>query len=112
MSRSPTITDAAWSADPQDWLDNPHVGEMLKLEFLAPLGLSGAEIARLIGLTADRVTDVIEGRRPMDAELDLRLGRYFGMSDGFFLSLQSDYELLEQRRSLGAELDRIVPRAA
>jgi plasmid maintenance system antidote protein VapI len=48
----------------------------------------------------------------MDADLDLRLARYFGMSEGFFLGLQDDYELLEAKRALNGELDRIVPRAA
>jgi len=55
---------------------------------------------------------VIEGARPVDAELDLRLGRYFGMSEGFFLRLQDDYELLEAKRSLNDDLSRITPRAA
>jgi plasmid maintenance system antidote protein VapI len=48
----------------------------------------------------------------MDAELDLRLARYFGMSEGFFMRLQIQYELLEAKRSLNGKLDRIVPRAA
>ena len=55
---------------------------------------------------------VIDGDRPMDGELDLRLARYFGMSEGFFLGLQIDYELLEAKRALNGALDRIVPRAA
>ena len=48
----------------------------------------------------------------MDAELDLRLSRYFRMSEGFFLGLQDDYEILEAKRSLNGDLDRIVPCAA
>lgn len=112
MSRSPTITDEVWSSDPADWLPNPRVGEMLETEFLEPLRLSASDIAKLIGVPAARVQDVIDGRARLDAELDLRLARYFKMSDGFFLGLQLDHELLEQRRRLGAELDRIVPRAA
>jgi antitoxin HigA-1 len=113
MSRSPTITDEhVWSDDPEDWLPNPHAGEMLRSEFLEPLGLSPADLAQAIGVAADRVTDVVQGRAPMDAELDLRLGRYFRMNEGFFLGLQADYELLEQRRVLGSALDRIAPRAA
>lgn len=58
------------------------------------------------------VEAVIVGRKPLDAELDLRLARYFRMSDGLFLSLQADYELLEAKRALNGDLDRIVPRAA
>ncbi|QUT06014.1 HigA family addiction module antidote protein [Sphingobium phenoxybenzoativorans] len=95
-----------------DWLDNEHAGQMLVSEFMEPLDLSVEQMARLIAVTPDRLSPVIDGARPMDAELDLRLGRYFGMSEGFFLRLQADYELLEAKRALNGELDRIVPRAA
>jgi antitoxin HigA-1 len=105
MSRSPTITRA-------DWLHNAHAGEILASEFLEPLGLDAAALARAIGASPNAVEAVITGERPMDAELDLRLSRYFRMSEGFFLGLQSDYELLEAKRALNGELDRIVPRAA
>ena len=49
---------------------------------------------------------------PIDADVDLRLARYFGVSEGFFLGLQNDYDLEEVRRAKGNDLDRIVPRAA
>ena len=55
---------------------------------------------------------VTDGTVVMDADLDLRLSRYFRMSEGFFLGLQDDYELLEAKRALNGDLDRIVPRAA
>jgi plasmid maintenance system antidote protein VapI len=54
----------------------------------------------------------LECRVAVDADIDLRLGRYFGMSEGFFLRLQNSYDLEEVRRARGRELDRIVPRAA
>ena len=113
MSKSRiTIDDEPISADPADWLHNPHAGEMLASEFMAPLDLDAAAMARLIGLPERKISDVVSGQKPMDAELDLRLGRYFGMSEGFFLGLQRRFELLEARRRLGAELDRIVPRVS
>jgi antitoxin HigA-1 len=105
VSRSRTITD-------QDWLHNAHAGEMLVSEFMEPLGLDAGTLARAIGTEPEHVEAVIEGTRPMDAELDLRLARYFRMSEGFFLGLQADYELLEAKRALNGSLDRIVPRAA
>ncbi len=105
MSRSRTITNP-------DWLHNPHAGEMLASEFLEPLGLDAGALARAIGVRPEQVEAVIAGARPMDAELDLRLARYFRMSEGFFLGLQADYELLEAKRALNGDLDRIVPRAA
>ena len=105
MSRSRTITNP-------DWLHNAHAGEMLMSEFMEPLGLDAAMLAEAIGVSVDHVEAVIAGKRPMDAELDLRLARYFRMSEGFFLGLQADYELLEAKRALNGKLDQIVPRAA
>lgn len=105
MSRSPTITEA-------DWLHNSHAGEMLESEFMEPLGLDAETLAQAIDASPDRLRAVIEGRRSKDAELDLRLSRYFRMSEGFFLGLHTDYELLEAKRSIGGKLERIVPRAA
>jgi len=85
---------------------------MLASEFLEPLGLDSAALADAIGTDAAHVQSVIDGARPMDAELDLRLGRYFGMSEGFFLRLQDQYELMEAKRALNDALARITPRAA
>ena len=94
------------------WIENEHAGQMLVADFLEPEALSVAQLAEKIGVTPERIASVIDGARPMDAELDLRLGRYFGMSEGFFLRLQDQYELLEAKRALNGDLDRIVPRAA
>jgi antitoxin HigA-1 len=105
MSRSSTITNP-------DWLHNPHAGEMLVSEFLEPLELSIEALAEAIDVPASRVSAVIDGEQPVDAELDLRLGRYFAMSEGFFLRLQDRFELLEAKRSINGALDRITPRAA
>jgi addiction module HigA family antidote len=112
MSKSPIITDDLWSADPADWLHNPHAGEMLQSEFLEPLGWDAATLAGHLNMDAAHVEDIVAGRARMDAETDLRLSRYFRMNPGFFLGLQLDYELLEAKRALNGELDRIVPRAA
>lgn len=105
MSRSPIITNP-------DWLHNSHAGELLIREFLEPLGMAVEDLALAIGVDVARVRAVVAGTRPVDAELDLRLSRYFRMSEGFFLGLQSDYELLEAKRALNGALDRIAPRAA
>ncbi|MEA3001215.1 MAG: antitoxin HigA [Sphingomonadales bacterium] len=85
---------------------------MLASEFLEPLGLDAGSLARAIDVPAELVEAVIAGSRPLDAELDLRLARYFRMSEGFFLGLQTDYQLLEAKRALNGTLDRIAPRAA
>ncbi|WP_448659321.1 HigA family addiction module antitoxin [Sphingomonas sp. CJ99] len=104
-SRSPTTTNP-------DWLHNSHAGELLWLEFMEPLGLDAAALGQAIGVVDSVIQALIDGQRPMDGDLDLRLARYFRMSEGFFLGLQLDYELLEAKRRLNGELDRIVPRAA
>ncbi|WP_232833959.1 MULTISPECIES: HigA family addiction module antitoxin [unclassified Sphingomonas] len=85
---------------------------MLVSEFLEPEELSVAQLAQAIDASQDHIQAVIDGGRPMDAELDLRLARYFGMSEGFFLRLQDRYEIVEAKRALNDALDRIVPRAA
>lgn len=95
-----------------DWLHNSHAGELLLSEFLEPLGMTKEAIAIAIDVPVESIRAVIEGKVPMNAELDLRLGRYLRMSEGFFLRLQDQYELLEAKRALNGSLDRIVPRAA
>jgi addiction module HigA family antidote len=105
VSRSRTTTNP-------NWLHNPHAGEMLASEFMEPLGLDAASLAQAIDARAEQIEAVIAGTKAMDAELDLRLARYFRMSEGFFLGLQADYELLAAKRALNGSLDRIVPRAA
>ncbi|WP_022678106.1 HigA family addiction module antitoxin [Novosphingobium sp. B-7] len=105
MSKSPTTTD-------QDWLHNSHAGDLLAREFMEPLGLATTALAANVGVETSRIADMIAGSHPIDAELDLRLSRYFGMSEGFFLGLQADFELLEAKRAHHDAIDRIVPRAA
>ena len=112
MSKSRTITTDDWSADPKDWLPNPHAGEMLWLEFMEPAGIGVADLASALDVPPSSIQNVINGKQRMGAELDLRLGRYYGMSEGFFLRLQASYELIEAKRALNGELDRIAPRAA
>lgn len=107
----PTMSKSSTTTNP-DWLHNSHAGELLWLEFMEPLGMAVGDLAAAIGAEASAVQAVIDGKKPMDGDLDLRLARYFGMSEGFFLALQLDYELLEAKRALNGELDRIVPRAA
>lgn len=105
MSRSPITTDG-------EWLHNPHAGELLVSEFMEPLELDCASLAAAIGIGAARLSAVIAGNARMDGELDLRLARYFRMSEGFFLRLQDQFEIREAKRVLDGDLDQIVPRAA
>ena len=81
-------------------------------EFLQPLGLSQSALARALRVPPRRINEIILGKRALTADTDLRLARYFGLTPGFFLGLQADHDLMERRRELGADLDRIAPRAA
>jgi len=105
MSKSSTITDP-------DWLPNPTPGEILAKEFLEPLGLSQTALARALRVPPRRINEIVLGKRSVTADTDLRLARYFGLSPGFFLGLQSDHDLMARRRELGDELESITPRAA
>ena len=93
-------------------LPNPHPGEILALEFLQPMELSQTALARAIGVAPRRINEIVLGKRAVTADTDLRLARYFGVSEGFFIGLQTDFELMEQRRKLGTALEKIRPRAA
>ncbi len=105
VSKSQTITN-------RDWRENDHAGEMLASEFMETLGLRSIDLAAAIDVSQLRIEALINGDAPVDGELDLRLTRYFRLSEGFFLRLQNQYDLLEAKRALNGALDRIVPRAA
>ena len=102
-SRSSTTTEL---------LHNPHPGEILLEEFLAPMALSQTALANAIKVSPRRINEIVLGKRAVTADTDLRLARYFKMSDGFFLGLQTDYDLMQRRREIGDQLKGIKPRAA
>jgi addiction module HigA family antidote len=106
MSKSATTTDAA------TWLTNPTPGDILMEEFLKPVGLSQTALARSLGVSPRRINEIVLGKRAVTADTDLRLSRYWGVSDGFWLGLQADHDLMARRRQLGGDLEKIAPRAA
>ena len=93
-------------------LPNPHPGEILLEEVLKPMGLSQNALARVVHVPPRRINELVLGKRSVSADTDLRLARYFGVSDGVFLGLQNDYDLMERRRQIEIELQTISPRAA
>jgi len=95
-----------------DRLDNVHPGDILREDYLIGSEIAVEEVAAGAGLDIDQLSAIISGQRSIDANADLRLARYFGISEGFFLGLQIDYDLEEVRRASGAELDKIRTRAA
>jgi len=93
-------------------LRNPTPGDVLVEDFLKPLEMSQSFLARAIGVPPRRINEIVLGKRSVTADTDLRLSRYWGVSEGFWLSLQADYDLMRRRRELGSALDKIAPRAA
>ncbi len=84
-----------------DLLENPSPGEILASEFLDPMGLSQTALARAIHVPPRRINEIVLGKRAVTADTDLRLARYFGLSEGFFLRLQADFDLMQRRREIG-----------
>jgi addiction module HigA family antidote len=81
-------------------------------EFLLPMGLSQTAVATAIHVPPRRINEIVLGKRAITADTDLRLARYFRLSEGFFLRLQTDYELAARRRQISDQLKAIRPRAA
>ncbi len=91
------------------FIDIPHIGEVLQEEFLNPLGLSQNALANAIGVPSNRINAIIRGQRSITADTDLRLTKYLGLSKGYFLRLQNNFELLESERKIEKDLSNIIP---
>jgi antitoxin HigA-1 len=76
-----------------------HPGEVLREEYLGPLGLSAAALARAIQVPGNRISDILRERRDISADTAIRLGRFFGVDPRFWLNLQSAYDLSVAQRS-------------
>jgi len=85
-----------------------HPGEILLEEFLRPLGMSMNRLADELHVPANRITQIVEGRRSVAGETALRLARYFGTSPEFWLGMQKDYDLQVARDEFEAEVEREV----
>lgn len=84
-------------------------GEILNEEFLEPLGLSQYRLATDIGVPPRRINEIVHGTRRISANTALRLARYFGTSERFFLNLQDNYDLEAEKERLGETLEQITP---
>jgi addiction module HigA family antidote len=85
-----------------------HPGEVLQEEFLKPLGVSQYRLAKEISVSPRRVNEIVHGTRAITADTALRLARYFGTTDRFWLNLQARYDLEVERDRLGSRLEREV----
>ena len=86
-----------------------HPGEVLREEFLLPMGLSAHALAIALHVPAPRINDIVRERRAITADTAIRLGRYFGMSAEFWMGLQADYEMALTRGLLANDLETIRP---
>ena len=89
-----------------------HPGEILAEEFLTPLGVTQHKLAVAIGVPPRRINEIVHGTRRISADTALRLARYFGTSDRFWINLQARYDLEVERDRLGTTLDQIQPLAS
>jgi len=90
-----------------------HPGEVLREEFLAPLGLSAHALSQALRIPASRVNDIVRERRSVTPDTALRLARHFGTTAQFWINLQASYDLKIAMREAGARINKEVePRAA
>jgi len=90
-------------------LRNPHPGEILKEEFLKEIGLSQNGLAHAIGVPPNRIHAIVNGTRDITADTDLRLCKFFALSEGYFLRLQNAFDTLEAKRRIMGRLAKIKP---
>lgn len=84
-------------------------GELLAEEFLSPMGISQYRLAKEIDVPAQRISEIVSGKRSVTADTDLRLCRFFGLSSGYWLRAQAAHDTEVAERELGAVLKRIKP---
>lgn len=90
-------------------MDPIHPGEVLLTDFLEPMGLTQNRLAKSIAVPPRRINEIVHGKRRISADTALRLARFFGTSDRFWINLQSRYDLEVERDQLGSILDAIKP---
>jgi|MudIll2142460700_1097286.scaffolds.fasta_scaffold489460_1 addiction module HigA family antidote len=91
----------------------PHPGRILRDDLLAPLGMSINQLAHALCVPANRLSQIVQGKRAITPDTSLRLARYFGFSQDYWLNLQAHYDLEVARRRLGRRIEgEIKPREA
>ena len=92
-----------------EYIELTTVGEMLKDEFIEPFNITQNALAKAIFVPPNRIHQIVNGQRRITADTDLRLTKYFGLSQGFFLRFQEDYELRMAKRKIAGEIEKIKP---
>ena len=88
-------------------IETPTIGEILLEEFMKPLGISAYRLSKDIGVPTSRIQDIVHNRRRMTADTSLRLGKYFGVSEKYFISMQDDIDIRNLKISIKEELSQI-----
>ena len=89
-------------------LENIHPGEILSEEFLLPLGISAYKLAKETFMPQTRISEIVKGRRRITADTALRLSKFFGTSPKFWLGLQDDYDIEEEKEAKKSQLSEIA----
>ena len=90
-----------------NYIETPTIGEILSEEFLIPLGLSAYKLAQEINVPTSRIQDILHNRRKITVDTSLRLAKFFGLSDGYFMSLQDDIDIRNAKIELAPQLEEI-----
>ncbi len=93
-------------------IPTPTIGEILREEFMEPLDITAYKLAKDIGVPTSRVLEILHGKRKVTADTSLRLAKYFGLSDKYFLDIQNDIDIRLLKEEQKEELDRIIPFSA
>ena len=93
----------------KETIKTPKMSDFLKLEFMEPMGISAYKLAKDVGVPVSRVQDILHDRRKVTVDTSLRLAKYFGVSDDFFLNIQNDIDFRNEREAKKEELARIKP---
>ena len=102
MSNSSTTTES-------DLIEPIHPGEILMEDFIEGFGITQNKLAVSIGVPPRRINEIVHGKRGITADTAIRLARYFGTSEEFWMSLQSNYELRLERRAIRGQIEAITP---
>ncbi len=89
-------------------IPTPAMGEFLSQEFMKPLGLSAYKLANDIHVPVSRIQDILHGRRTLSVDTALRLSKYFGLSERYFLDIQNDIEIRSMKEAYASDYDSIV----
>ena len=90
-------------------IKTPTIGEFLNEEFFIPMGLSAYKVAQAINVPVSRIQDILHDRRRITVDTSLRLAKFLGVSDDYFISLQDDIDIRNLKTELSEELDEIKP---